>query len=634
MGKTIFLDDNSNRPYTVTGVIKENPSEKTHLDFNFLLAIEDTNMSWSNTNYFTYLLVDDNADIPALEKKMVSILDNYVIPAYKERMRSTDFMEVLKTLEYKLQPVTDIHLKSDIKMGDGLRHGDIRFVWLFAAIAIFVLLLAVINFINLSTAKSANRAKEVGLKKTVGAFRGNLVSQFLTESVIYSFLSFVIGLLLAWVLLPTFNSIAAKHIVMPWSDWWFLPVIIMAALLVGILAGLYPAFYLSAFKPVNVLKGSLSTGSKSGKLRSGLVVFQFTTSVVLIIGTLIIYKQMNYIMDKKLGFNKEQVLVIKGTNLLKDNTESFKERLLGLSDVKSVTISDYLPVEGSKRNGNTFGRINEGNQEISVPAQIWRVDYDYVNTLGLHIQKGRAFSKDFASDSTAIVINTTMAKELGFQDPIGKRINNGQDWTIIGVVEDFHFKNLKEDIVSLSLVIGNSPSMMSVKLNKGETAQAISDVASIWQEYVPQQAFEYTFLDQEFAHMHDDVQRMGKIFNSFALFAIFVACLGLFALSAFLVEQRKKEISIRLVLGAPFKSIYQLLTMDFMKLIFIAIIIATPIGWYLMSRWLEDFAYRIDIQWWVFALAGAISLGIALLTVSYQSIRAGLVNPAKSLRSE
>ncbi|NDV42022.1 ABC transporter permease [Flagellimonas sediminis] len=634
VGKTIFLDDNSNRPYTVTGVIKENPSEKTHLDFNFLLAIEDTNMSWSNTNYFTYLLVDDNADIPALEKKMVSILDNYVIPAYKERMRSTDFMEVLKTLEYKLQPVTDIHLKSDIKMGDGLRHGDIRFVWLFAAIAIFVLLLAVINFINLSTAKSANRAKEVGLKKTVGAFRGNLVSQFLTESVIYSFLSFVIGLLLAWVLLPTFNSIAAKHIVMPWSDWWFLPVIIMAALLVGILAGLYPAFYLSAFKPVNVLKGSLSTGSKSGKLRSGLVVFQFTTSVVLIIGTLIIYKQMNYIMDKKLGFNKEQVLVIKGTNLLKDNTESFKERLLGLSDVKSVTISDYLPVEGSKRNGNTFGRINEGNQEISVPAQIWRVDYDYVNTLGLHIQKGRAFSKDFASDSTAIVINTTMAKELGFQDPIGKRINNGQDWTIIGVVEDFHFKNLKEDIVSLSLVIGNSPSIMSVKLNKGETAQAISDVASIWQEYVPQQAFEYTFLDQEFAHMHDDVQRMGKIFNSFALFAILVACLGLFALSAFLVEQRKKEISIRLVLGAPFKSIYQLLTMDFMKLIFIAIIIATPIGWYLMSRWLEDFAYRIDIQWWVFALAGAISLGIALLTVSYQSIRAGLVNPAKSLRSE
>ncbi|WP_228236567.1 ABC transporter permease [Allomuricauda sp. M10] len=634
VGKTIFLDDNANRPYTVTGVIKENPSEKSHLDFNFLLAIEDTNMSWSNNNYFTYLLVDDKTDIASLEKKMGAILREYVIPAYMKRMRSAEFMEVYKTMEYKLQPVSDIHLKSDIKMGDGLRHGDIRFVWLFAAIAIFVLLLAVINFINLSTAKSANRAKEVGLKKTVGAFRGNLVSQFLTESVIYSFLSFAIGVLLAWALLPTFNSIAAKHIIMPWADWWFLPVILIAALFVGVLAGLYPAFYLSAFKPVNVLKGSLSTGSKSGKLRSGLVVFQFTTSVVLIIGTLIIYKQMNYIMDKKLGFNKDQVLVIKGTNLLKDNVESFKERLLGLTDVKSVTISDYLPVEGSKRNGNTFGMINEGSQEISVPAQIWRVDYDYVNTLGLHIQKGRAFSKDFASDSTAIVINTTMAKELGLQNPIGTRINNGQDWTIIGVVEDFHFKNLKEDIASLALVIGESPSMISVKLNEGETAQAIASVASIWQEYVPQQSFEYTFLDQEFAHMHDDVQRMGKIFNSFALFAILVACLGLFALSAFLVEQRKKEISIRLVLGAPFKSIYQLLTMDFMKLIFIAILIATPIGWYMMSRWLEDFAYRIDIKWWVFALAGGISLGIALLTVSYQSIRAGLVNPAKSLRSE
>lgn len=634
VGKTVYLDDNSARPYTVTGVIKEDLSKKSHLDFDFLLAIEDTNMSWSNNNYFTYLLLDDKADVAALEKKMASILEQYVIPAYKERMRGEEFMEVLKTLEYKLQPVGDIHLRSDAKMGDGLKHGDIRFVWLFAAIAGFVLLLAVINFINLSTAKSANRAKEVGLKKTVGAFKSHLISQFLTESVIYSLISFVIGVFLAWLLLPTFNTIAAKSIVMPWSVWWFLPIIIVAALFVGVIAGLYPAFYLSAFKPVNVLKGTLSTGSKSGKLRSGLVVVQFTTSVVLIIGTLIIYNQMNFILDKKLGFNKDQVLVIKGTNLLKDNSQSFKERLLGLSDVKAVSISDYLPVEGTMRNGNTFGAIANGEQEVSVPAQIWRVDHDYINTLGLQLKEGRGFSKDFASDSSAIVINSTMAKELGFEDPIGKRINNGEDWTIIGVVEDFHFKNLKEDIAPVSLVIGDSPSMVSVKLSSSEAANAIRDIQTIWQQYVPQQAFEYTFLDQEFAHMHDDVQRMGKIFNSFALFAIFVACLGLFALSAFLVEQRKKEISIRLVLGAPFKSIYQLLTMDFMKLILLSIIIAIPIGWYMMDRWLEDFAYRIHISWGTFMLAGLLALLIALLTVSFQSIRAALTNPAKTLRAE
>ncbi|WP_149274585.1 ABC transporter permease [Pareuzebyella sediminis] len=634
LGSTIFLDNDTGKPYTVTGVIKENPLEKSHLDFDFLLVIEDKNTSWTTTNYFTYLLVDQNTSIASLENKMSAILEDYFIPAQMERGAGQDFVEVLKTLEYRLQPITDIHLKSDIKMGDRLKHGDIRFVWLFAAIAGFVLLLAVINFINLSTAKSANRAKEVGLRKTVGAFKGNLVSQFLTESVIFSLISFVIGVLLAWTLLPTFNSIAVKNMVMPWAAWWFLPLIVFVALIVGVLAGLYPALYLSAFKPVNVLKGNLSIGSKSGRLRSGLVVFQFTTSVVLIIGTLIIYQQMNFILDKKLGFDKEQVLMVEGTNLLNDNIQTFKDRLLALSEVKSVSVSDYLPVDGTKRNGNSFQKADGGDQERRVPSQKWRVDFDYINTLGIHVKKGRGFSKEFASDSSAIVINTAMARELGFDNPIGKHIDNGQDWTIIGVMEDFHFKNLKEEITPLSLVIGNSPSIVSIKLNAGATTPALQDIEEVWQEYVPNQAFEYTFLDQEFAQMHDDVQRMGKIFNSFALFAILVACLGLFALSAFLVEQRKKEISIRLVLGAPFKSIYQLLTMEFMKLIVVSICIAIPIGWYLMNRWLEDFAYRITIGWGIFISAAMIALAIAMLTISYQSIAAAFMKPLKSLRTE
>lgn len=634
LGKTLFLDDNTDKPYTITGIVKNNPAIKSHFDFDFLLVIEDKNTSWTTTNYFTYVLVDENTNIPALEEKMGAILENYFIPAQMERGMGEDFMEVLKTLEYILQPIGDIHLKSDIKMGDGLKHGDIRFVWLFAAIAGFVLLLAVINFINLSTAKSANRAKEVGLRKAVGAFKGNLISQFLTESIIYSFISFFIGVLLAWLLLPNFNSIADKSIVMPWASWWFLPIIVVSTLVIGLFAGLYPAFYLSAFKPVNVLKGNLSIGSKSGSLRSGLVVFQFTTSVVLIIGTLIIYKQMNFILDKKLGFDKEQVLVVQGANLLNNRAQAFQERLLGLSEVKEVSISDYLPVEGTKRNGNSFRKSASGTEERSVPAQIWRVDYDYINTLGLQMKSGRGFSKEFANDSSAIVINTSMAKKLGLDDPIGKQINNGQDWTIIGVLEDFHFKNLKEDIEPLTLVLGNAPSMVSVKLANGVSDHVIENIKGIWNDFVPNQTFEFTFLDLEYAQMHDDVKRMGKIFNSFTMFAILVACLGLFALSAFLVEQREKEISIRLVLGAPFKSIYQLLTLDFMKLILLSILIAIPVGWYMMNRWLEDFAYKINIGWDIFLMAGFIALLVALLTISYQSISAALLKPLKNLRAE
>lgn len=635
LGQTVILDNDDAKPYRITGVMKEVP-KNSHLNFDFVLPIVDTNGSWTNQNYFTYVLVDQKASIAELEQKMKSIVEKYVIPAQMERGRAPDFIEVLRGIEYKLQPVTDIHLYSDIKMGDGLKHGDIRFVWLFAAIAGFVLLLAIINFINLSTAKSANRAKEVGLRKTVGAFKHNLVAQFLTESVLFSFISFVIGIVLAWGLLPAFNTIAAKTIIMPWMVWWYLPLLLISALLIGAVAGLYPAFYLSAFRPVDVLKGSLSIGSKSGRLRSGLVVFQFTTSVVLIIGTLIIYKQMDYILKKELGYDKEQVVILEGTGVLGNSSVSFKEQLLQLPQVKEVTATNYLPIDGGNRNGNTFRRANEGNEGASTPAQIWRVDYDYLKTLGIQLKEGRDFSKEFASDSiNSIIINSKMVVEMGLTDPLGKQINNNdRDWTIIGVVADFHFKSLKEDIASLSLVIGKDNGTVSIKLEKGNINEALAAITAIWTRSVPNQTINYSFLDQEFSQMHADVQRMGNIFNSFALFAIFVACLGLFALSAFMVEQRKKEISIRLVLGAPFKSIYQLLTLDFMKLIFISIVIAIPLGWFMMNRWLEDFVYRISIGWDVFLVAGGIALIIAISTISYQSVAAALIKPLKSLRAE
>ena len=635
IGETIILDNDASKPYTVTGVMKDAP-KNSHLEYDFLIPIEDTNASWTNQNYFTYVLVDPNTNVQQLEKKMVSIVEDYIIPAQRERGRAPDFIDVLRTMEYKLQPITDIHLYSDIKMADGLKHGDIRFVWLFAAIAGFVLLLAVINFINLSTAKSANRAKEVGLRKTIGAYKSNMVVQFMTESILFSFVSFILGVLLAWALLPAFNTIASKTIEMPWAIWWFIPVVLVFALLVGALAGLYPAFYLSAFKPVNVLKGSLSIGSKSGKLRSGLVIFQFTTSVILIIATLIIYQQMDFILQKELGYDKEQVVILEGTGVLGNSAENFKEQLLQLPQVKAATISNYLPVDGGSRNGNTFRREDEGNEGRGIPAQIWRVDYDYIKTLGITLNAGRDFSKQFASDSlNSIIINTNMQRELGLDNAVGKEINNnGQMFKVIGVVDDFHFKSLKEDISSLSLVIGKDLGSISLKLEKGNVNQALESIQTLWNKNVPNQSINYSFLDQEFSRMHDDVERMGKIFNSFALFAILVACLGLFALSAFMVEQRKKEISIRLVLGAPFKSIYKLLTLDFMKLILVSIIIAVPIGWYMMTRWLEDFAYHITIGWGIFLVAGLIAFTIAILTISYQSVGAALIQPLKSLRKE
>lgn len=635
LGKTLILDDNPSRPFTITGVMRDFPSN-AHLDFDFLLPIEDTNMSWTSQNYFTYVLLDERSDIGELQKKMTSIIENYVIPAQIQRGRDAAFIDVLKTIEYRLQPVGDIHLKSDIAMADGLEHGDIRFVWLFAAIAGFILLLAGINFINLSTAKSANRAKEVGLRKTVGAFKSSLISQFLTESVVFSFISFILGALLAWGLLPFFNSIASKTIAMPWTVWWFLPVLIVSAIIIGIVAGLYPAFYLSAFRPVNVLKGSVSTGGKSGRLRSGLVVFQFATSVILIIGTLIIYRQMNFILKKELGYDKEQVVILEGTNVLGNKAESFKEQLLRLPQIQQVSQSDYLPVEGSRRNQTTFKKVGEGNQDGGVLSQTWQVDYDYIKTLGMQIEEGRDFSGEFASDSVnSVIINRKMAHDLGLEKPLGKQIdNNYQQWTIIGVVEDFHFQSLKEDITPLALTIGNSLGTLAIKISQRDIDETMAAIAAIWDRNVPNQALSYGFLDQRFAQMHVDVQRMGKIFNSFALFAIFVACLGLFALSAFMAEQRRKEISIRMVLGASFRDIYKILSINFLKLVGIAILIAIPIGWYMMNRWLEDFAYRISIGWEIFAAAGAIALVIAILTISYQSIGAALIQPLKSLRRE
>ncbi|WP_184546937.1 ABC transporter permease [Mucilaginibacter sp. FT3.2] len=641
VGKVMYLNNNKSRPYKIGAVMQDFP-ETGHLHYNFLLTLTGVQFwngeqeTWGASNYSVYLLLKPGVNVSNLNKKITDgIIKGYYIPdLVRSGNKNAEKMSAM--LNMYLQNVKDINLQS-YDIHDGMSHGDIRFVWLFGAVSVFILLIACINFINLATAKSANRAKEVGLRKVVGSQRSGLINQFLTESLIYSFFSFILGLILAAMLLPYFNILASKTLTIPWLQWWFAPAIIVAAVIIGILAGIYPAFYLSGFKPVDVLKGKLATGSKSSALRNGLVVFQFTTSIILIISTVVIYNQMHYILNKKVGFDKDQVLMIQGTNTLENEVKSFKNELLKLSAVKSVTISDFLPVSGTKRNGNQFHNEGKEKLEAGTGGQFWDVDEDYIKTMGMTLVAGRNFSPNLKTDSQAVIINQAMAQKLGLKNPVGKRISNyGPAVPIIGVVKDFNFESLRDGLDPLVMHLSNSASIVSVKIKTDDVKSTLAQITATWKKFSPNQPIRYTFMDEQFANMYADVQRMGRIFTSFAVLAIIIACLGLFALAAFMAEQRSKEIGIRKVLGASIANITRLLSVDFVKLVFIAIIIASPIAWWAMNKWLQDFnaSNRINISWWMFTLAGITAILIAVLTVSYQSIKAALMNPVKSLKAE
>jgi putative ABC transport system permease protein len=637
VGKTLIINNNLSKPYRIGGVI--NFPEKSHFQYDFLLTLKGVEFwpgeqyAWGASNYHTYVKLRPGTNVAAFEAKLTGITEKYIIPqalqaGYKDAEK---FQE---RFSYELQPLSDIYLKSD-GIHDDLSHGDIRFVWLFGIIAVFILVIASINFINLSTARAANRAKEVGLRKTVGSNKADLVGQFLTESVLCSALSFVLGIILAEALLPYFNMLSAKSLATPWAAWWWLvPSLVISSVVIGILAGLYPSFYLSSFQPISVLKGSLSRGSKRSTLRSALVIFQFTISIILIIGTLIIYRQVGYILNKKLGFDKEQVLLLHGANTMGDQVVPFKNELLKLSDVQSVSIGDYLPIAGTKRDGNGFWKEGKRNSD-PVGGQFWQVDHDYIHTMGMNIVQGRNFSLDMPTDSKAVIINQTLAKELGLAEPIGKRIQNGgATLTVIGIVEDFHYETLKQEIGAICLVLGSSPNIVSVKVHTSDMSRTLRSVTGVWNGFSPNQPIRYAFLDESFAGMYADVQRMGHIFSTFALLAIIIACLGLFALSSFMIVQRTKEIGVRKVLGASISNVVFILSKNFLMLVVVSNVIAWPVAYYFMNKWLQDFAYRIHISWWMFILAGGLALIISLLTVSWQAIRVATVNPVESMRYE
>ena len=637
----MYLNNDKTKPYTIGGVIQDFPAT-SNLQYNFLITLTGVEFwkgeqnNWDASNYPDYILLRAGTNIPEFEKKVTKdIVYNYYLPTMlKDGVKDAEKNAV--KFKLKLQPVTDINLYSyDIQ--DELKHGDIRFIWLFGAVAGFILIIACINFINLSTAKSANRAKEVGLRKVVGSYRSGLINQFLVESLLYSFFSFALGLVLAWVLLPYFNTLAGKSLQIPWTEWWLIPTVLISAVIIGIAAGIYPAFYLSSFKPVQVLKGSISAGSKSSILRNSLVVFQFTTSIILIISTFIIYNQMQYILNKKVGFDKDQVLVIQGTNTLdNNNVRSLKTELSKLSAVKSVSISDYLPIEGAKRNGETFFNEGKTKTDAGVGGQFWQVDDTYIKTMGMKLLEGRNFSYNMSLDTAGrtVIINQTMAKKLNLKNPIGKVITDGYAYTVIGVVQDFNFESMHDQIGPMALHFSLSTSMITVKISGKDMKNTIQSVTNTWKTFSPAQPIRYTFMDESFANMYADVQRMGHIFTTFAVLAIIIACLGLFALSAFMAEQRSKEIGIRKVLGASVQGITTLLSFDFIKLVLLAIIIASPVAWWAMNKWLQGFAYQVPVEWWTFALAGLVAVLIAIITVSFQSIKAALMNPIKSLKAE
>jgi putative ABC transport system permease protein len=637
IGKLMIVANDQTTPFRVGGVIEDFPPT-SHIDYSFFMSLagkefgkgEQTN--WLQSNYPTYVLLHEGVDAGALEKKLAALGEKYYLPVLTE-IGFPDVQEAIKNLSYQLQPVGDIYL-NELQVGDGLNHGDLRFLWLSGAVAVFILLIACVNFINLSTAKSANRAKEVGLRKVVGSFRKNLIGQFLSESLLFTFFSFLLGLFIAWLLFPMFNQLVGKSIVFPWKEWWLFPSMLAGSLLIGFLAGIYPSFYLSAFRPIDVLKGKVARGSRNPLTRSVLVVFQFTTSIVLVISTFVIYRQMEHILTAKIGFDKEQVIMVQGADLLGDKVTTFKEELLAQRDIQHVTISDYLPIMGTKRNGNGFW--NEGKKEVdpAVGAQFWRVDHDYLKTLGIALAQGRDFSKDMPTDSDGAIINQAMANELGLKDPVGKRIENYKTWTVIGVIENFNFESLKENVRPLCLVLGSTASIVTVKVKTADMPSVIESITGVWKEFAPQQPIRYTFLNETYARMYEDVERMGTIFTTFAVLAIIVACLGLFGLSSFIVEQRSKEISIRLVLGASVNNIFRLLTQNFVVLVLISFILAAPVAWYLMQQWLKDFVQKIDMTWDLFAVAGSIAVVIALITVSYQAIRAAVMSPVDSLKTE
>ncbi len=641
---------NENQDVRVTGVIRDMPAQ-SHFHYDFLFSMstipEEANSDiWLSNNFQTYVLLRPGASPADLESHFEAMTAKYIGPQIEHFTGSSLAAMQAKGdwLKYSLTSLGDIHLHSD-RIAEQEANSDIKYVWIFGSVALMVLLLACVNFMNLSTARSTGRAREVGVRKALGSDRSALVRQFLSESLLLTVISFLLALLVVRLALPVFNDFAAKDIHFSLLDGPMLASLAGLAVITSLVAGIYPAFFLSAFRPVEVLKGKVTLQSRNSGtswLRSGLVVFQFFISIGLIASVLVVQKQLAYIQHKKLGYDKEHLVMLRNTWYLHQKTADFKAQLLQIPGMEVVSCSDFFPTPSS-RNSTTFTEAGKDIATQSVATQYWQVDFDYLSTFGLRMHTGRWFDPALKTDSTVCVINQAAARLFGWTDPVGRKVGTFLDleaktrinYEVVGVVEDFNYESLRQNIEPLIMTIGSSSGTMALRLaGNADIEKTMAAVGGIFKTYLPAQPYNYRFIDEEFDQQYRSERRIGSILGAFAGFAIFIACLGLFGLAAFTAEQRTKEIGIRKVLGASVAGITGLLARDFLKLVLIAIVIASPLAWWAMHKWLEDFAYRIDLQWWIFALAGIAAVGIAFLTVSFQSIKAALANPVKSLRSE
>lgn len=644
IGKSVTIKS-WNALFRVTGVIDKVPVN-SHFHFDMFMSMggvsDAKSPSWMTSGFYTYLVLPKDYDHKRLESKLPQVVSKYMGPQLQQAfgMSLTQFRQTGNDVSFLLQPLTDIHLHSNLT-AELEPNGDSQYVYIFGAIALFMLLIACINFMNLSTAGASKRAKEVGIRKVMGSVRQSLTNQFLIESLLLTAIALLLAIGLVYLTLPLFNELAGKVLVLSFAGSpWLLPGLLLLGVVVGMLAGSYPAFFLSSFKPTQVLKGIKFTGDrKSIGLRSGLVVVQFFISITLMIGTTVVYKQLNYIQNKKLGYTKDQVLVLPETWLLDKKEDVFRNQIMLNPQIVNVSTSGYLPAGPS--NNNNFMIYPESNSTQLVKTLRYDVDYNYIPTLGMQMTVGRNFSKAYGTDSSGVILNETAAQTLGWNNKaIGRTISHADNdgtkrtYRVIGVVKDFHFRSLHERISPLVMVLGKNSGTVIVKIKTKDIPGLLVSLKKQWEQLTTDAPFTYSFLDQRFNETYLAEQKTGRILGLFAGLTIFVACLGLFGLATFTAEQRTKEIGVRKVLGASVTSIVALLSKDFLKLVLIAIVIASPIAWWAMSKWLQDFAYKIAIDWWVFAGAGLLAVGIALLTVSFQSVKAALMNPVKSLRSE
>lgn len=638
IGKVIKFS--GDEEYFITGVVKDVP-QNSHFTFNILRSMETRNAenrqlmeNWMNVSQYTYILLAEGADPKSLEEKL---------PALVDKTLGTILKSIGGSIVLHLQPLKKIHLHSDF-IGDIAAQGDIMYIYLFSGIALFVLIIACINFVNLSTARSSTRAQEVGMRKTLGAVRHRLVGQFLGESVLYSVFSLILSIVLILMAMPWFNAIIGRSLSLNiFQVPWLIPGFLGLALIVGITAGCYPAFYLSSFQPVRVLRGKLIAGTKNIRFRRLLVVVQFAISIVLIIGTMMIYKQLIYMKSKELGFDKEHIVVLPGLrDIMQTSHQTMRHEFKTIPGVINVGASSMVPGRGVTR---SVFQPEGFSRDQSQPMDYRNIDPDYLPTMGIEIVAGRNFSEDLSTDKDeSVLINETAASKFGWKNPLGKQFILNPDQSdqegetrlnVIGVTKNFHSMSLREKIEPMIMFYDTTKyTTLAIRIAPSNIQKTLGLIKNKWKELWPQRPFEYFFLDDSFDSQYRAEERMGDLTLRFSLLAVFIGCLGLFGMASYTTEQRTKEIGIRKVLGASAAIIVRMLSKEYIVLVAIGNLIAWPVAYFLMKSWLDNFAYRTSLALWVFIATAFLSLAVALLTVSYKSIKAALSNPADSLRYE